>query len=195
MEENKAHIDEILEEVHQFQEEDKTHHSKTVIYEGKFRLTKAEVYEGLIRLGVIRKEIRKSLIYSILIVLGISGFLYAYSIKGNANNLIFAVLSFVVLVAVWIIPKRQISALARRNLHRKPVSFTVYETHLVIADDNKRYCIHLDNTSRLKESKHLLIVQRLRDDVLFVIPLKAIERSEREKVVALFRNGMLNLKT
>ncbi len=194
MEENRQRIDEILDEVHHLHETDRSLHSKVLISEGSFKLTKAEAYEGLNYTGVTNKEIRRSLIYTVLLLMAMAGFVFAYSVKGNFNNIIFTVIAFVVLAVVWIIPKRQLSALARRNADGKKITFQIYETHLVISDGENRYCVHLDNSSRLKVSRRLLIITRLKDNRVFVIPLHAVERSQREEILQLLHTGMLSTK-
>lgn len=194
MEENRQRIDEILDEVHHLHETDKSLHSKVLLCEGSFRMTKAEAYEVLNYTGVTNKEVRRSLIYTVLILLAMAGFVFSYTVRGNFNNIIFTLIAFVVLIVVWIVPKKQISALAKQNVDGKEITFQIYETHLVMSDGENRYCIHLDNSSRLKTSKHMIMIKRLKDNKVFVIPFQAIERSQREEILTLFRNGMMTVK-
>ncbi len=194
MEENRQRIDEILNEVHHLHETDKSLHSKILLCEGSFRLTKAEAYEVLNYTGVTNKEVRRSLIYTVLILLAMAGFVFSYTVKENFNNIIFTLIAFAILIVVWIVPKKQISALAKQNVDGKEITFQIYETHLVMSDGENRYCIHLDNSSRLKTSKHMIMIKRLKDNKVFVIPFQAIERSKREEILTLFRNGMMTVK-
>ena len=194
MEENRQRIDEILDEVHHLHETDKSLHSKKLYYKGSFRLTKAEAYEVLNYTGVTNKEVRRSLIYTVLILLAMAGFVFSYTVKENFNNIIFTLIAFVILIFIWIISKRQISFLAGQNANGKEITFQIYETHLVMSDGENRYCIHLDNSSCLKTSKHMIIIKRLKDNKVFVIPFQAIERSQREDILTLFRNGMMTVR-
>ena len=194
MEENRQQIDEILDEVHQLHETDKSLHSKVLLCKGSYQLTKSEAYEGLHYTGVTNKFVSSSLLYTVLLLLAMGGFVFAYSVKGNFNNIIFTIIAFIVLVIVWIIPKKQMSALAKQNADGTKITFWVYETHIVVSDGKNRYCIHLDNSSRMKISKRLIIIKRLKDGRIFVIPLHAVKRSERKNILQLLRNGMLTAK-
>ena len=132
-------------------------------------------------------------IYTVILLLAIAGFIAAYVIRNNINDLIFSFISLAVLVIIWLIPHFSLDKLAKVNANGNVIKFKVYDRSLQIFCNNNSWYIPLDNSNRMKLCKNVIIIKRIKDNQLFVIPLRAIEDDKTEAVLEVLKKGTLTL--
>lgn len=186
-------IKDILDEVHNSKDIENCRTKKELIYENEFILKKSEVYEGLKNSGMVKTIGASSIIYTVILLFAIAGFIVAYTVQQNINDIIFAVISFFVLIAVWLVPHFYFNKLAKANINGNVVRFKVYNNTLQILCNENRWDITLDNSNKIKISKNVIIIKRIRDEQLFVIPKRAVDDSRMEEVIYVLKKGMLDL--
>lgn len=194
MDNNGDSIKEILNEVHNSEEISKCRGSEKLIYENEFVINKTEAYEGLKNSGMIKTVGGRSVIYTIILVLAIAGFVAAYVIQNNINDLIFAIISFIVLVVIWCVPYISLKRLAKANANGNVIKFKVYSSSLHIFCNDNSWYIALDNSNRMKICSNLIIIKRLKDNQLFVIPLRAVEESNKDEIIDIIKKGTLSFE-
>lgn len=192
MENHNDNISRILDEVHNSQEISKCLSKDELVYEGEYSIQKAEAYEGLKNSGMIKTIGIRTVIYTIILLLAISGFIMAYVFQKNFNDLFFAVISLIVLAIIWIIPAYSFNKLAKLNANGNIIKFSVYNNSLQILCNDNSWYIKLNNSNRMKMCKNVLIIKRVKDEQLFVIPLRAIEENKRAEVIELLKQGTLS---
>lgn len=192
MENHNDNISKILDEVHNSEEISKCLSKDELVYEGEYSIQKAEAYEGLKNSGMIKTIGVRTVIYTIILLLAIAGFIMAYVFQQNFNDLFFAVIALIVLAIIWIIPAYSFNKLAKLNANGNVIKFSVYNNSLQILCNDNSWYIRLNNSNRMKLCKNVLIIKRVKDEQLFVIPLRAIEESKRAKVIELLKQGTLS---
>lgn len=192
MENHNDNISKILDEVHNSQEISKCLSKDELVYEGEYSIQKAEAYEGLKNSGMIKTIGIRTVIYTIILLLAIAGFIIAYVFQQNFNDLFFAVISLIVLAIIWIIPAYSFNKLAKLNANGNIIKFSVYNNSLQILCNDNSWYIKLNNSNRMKLCKNVLIIKRVKDEQLFVIPLRAIEENKRAEVIELLKRGTLS---
>lgn len=192
MENNNDNISKILDEVHNSEEISRCLSKEKLIYENEYKIKKDEAYEGLVNSGMIQTVGARTIIYTIILIVAIAGFILAYVYQNNFTDLFLAVVSFGVLVIIWLIPKFSLNKLARLNANGNTIKFSVYSNSLQILCNENSWYIKLNNSNRMKLCKNVIIIKRVKDDQLFVIPLRAIEESKRDEVIALLKKGTLS---
>lgn len=186
-------IKDILDEVHNSKDIESCRTRKELIYENEFILKKSETYEGLKNSGVVKTIGPRSIIYTIILVLAIGGFIVAYVVQQNINDIIFAVISFTVLILVWIVPFFYLNNLAKANVNGNVIKLKVYNNILQILCNENKWNITLDNSNKIKFCQNVIIVKRIKDEQLFLIPKRAIEQDKKEEVINILKKGMLDL--
>lgn len=192
MENHNDNISKILDEVHNSEEISKCLSKDELVYEGEYSIQKAEAYEGLKNSGMIKTIGVRTVIYTIILLLAIAGFIMAYVFQQNFNDLFFAVIALIVLAIIWIIPAYSFNKLAKLNANGNVIKFSVYNNSLQILCNDNSWYIRLNNSNRMKLCKNVLIIKRVKDEQLFVIPLRAIEESKRAEVIELLKQGTLS---
>lgn len=192
MENNNDNISKILDEVHNSEEISRCLSKDELVYEGEYIIKKTEAYEGLKNSGMIKTIGARTIIYTIILLIAITGFVSVYVLQQNINNLILAVISLVVLAIIWIIPRYSLNKLAKLNANGNVIKFSVYNNSLQILCNDNSWYIKLNNSNRMKLCKNVLIIKRVKDEQLFVIPLRAIEESKRDDVIELLKKGTLS---
>lgn len=192
MENNNDNISKILDEVHNSEEISRCLSKDKLVYEGEYIIKKTEAYEGLKNSGMIKTIGARTIIYTIILLIAITGFVSVYVLQQNINNLILAVISLVVLAIIWIIPRYSLNKLAKLNANGNVIKFSVYNNSLQILCNDNSWYIKLNNSNRMKLCKNVLIIKRVKDEQLFVIPLRAIEESKRDDVIELLKKGTLS---
>ena len=122
----------------------------------------------------------------------IACFIVAYVFKENSIDLAAAVFSAVVLAIILIIPEYSLNKLAKLNANGNLIKFSVYNNSLQILCNENSWYIKLNNSNRMKICKNVLIIKRSKDNELFVIPLRAIDESKKEEVIAVLKKGTLS---
>lgn len=192
MENNNDNISKILDEVHNSEEISKCLSKDELVYQGEYKIEKAEAYEGLKNSGMVKTIGARTIIYTVILLIAIAGFISVYVLQQNINNLILAVFSSIVLAIIWIIPRYSLNKLAKLNANGNLIKFSVYNNSLQILCNENSWYIKLNNSNRMKLCKNVLIIKRVKDDQLFVIPLRAIEESKQEEVINLLKKGTLS---
>lgn len=192
MENNNDNISKILDEVHNSEEISKCLTKEKLIYENEFIIKKDEAYEGLVNSGMVKTVGEKAVIYTIILIVAIFCFIVAYVYENNFRDLFLTVVSVGVLVVIWLIPKFSLNKLARLNANGDTIKFSVYSNSLQIRCNENSWYIKLNNSNRMKLCKNVIIIKRVKDDQLFVIPLRAIDESKRDEVIALLKKGTLS---
>ena len=192
-EHNNEHIDSILHEVHNSEEINKFRTKGILVYENEFTLTNADAYDGLKNSGMIKTTGLRSIVYTVLLLIAMAGFIFSYTVKGNFNDIIFTVISAAVLAVVWIAPYASLKKLARANANGNVIKFRLYEDCLHILCNDNSWLIELDNSNKMRVSKNVIIIKRLKDSQLFVIPLRAVADRSKERVLGILRKGMMDL--
>lgn len=186
-------IKDILDEVHNSEDIKNCRAKKELIYENEFTLKKSEAYEGLKNSGMIKTVNHRSIVYTAILLLAIAGFIAAYVVQQNINDIIFAVISFVVLVVVWVVPFVYLNNLAKANVNGNVIRFKVYNDTLHILCNENKWNITLDNSNKVKFCQNVIIIKRIKDEQLFVIPKRTIEENKKEIVIDILKKGMLDL--
>ena len=106
-------IKEILDEVHYSENINECRKKEILIYENEYIISKNEAYEGLKNSGMIKTAGTRIVIYTVILLLAIAGFIAAYVIRNNINDLIFSFISLAVLVIIWLIPHFSLDKLAK----------------------------------------------------------------------------------
>lgn len=192
MENNNDNISKILDEVHNSEEISKCLTKEKLIYENEFIIKKDEAYEGLVNSGMVKTVGEKAVIYTIILIVAIFCFIVAYVYENNFRDLFLTVVSVGVLVVIWLIPKFSLNKLARLNANGDTIKFSVYSNSLQIRCNENSWYIKLNNSNRMKLCKNVIIIKRVKDDQLFVIPFRAIDESKRDEVIALLKKGTLS---
>ena len=186
-------IKEILDEVHYSENINECRKKEILIYENEYIISKNEAYEGLKNSGMIKTAGTRIVIYTVILLLAIAGFIAAYVIRNNINDLIFSFISLAVLVIIWLIPHFSLDKLAIVNANGNVFKFKVYDRSLQIFCNKNSWYIPLDNSNRMKLCKNVIIIKRIKDNQLFVIPLRAIEDDKTEAVLEVLKKGTLTL--
>jgi len=189
---NTDNIKEILDEVHYSEKISKCRSKEHLVYESEYQIKKQEAYEGLKKSGMIKTVGGRSIIYTIMLVLAIAGFMTAYVMQSNVNHLIFAIISFLVLVIVWAVPYISLNRLAKVNANGNTIKFKVFDSSLQIYCNQNSWYIPLDNSNKMKICKNVIVIKRLKDNQLFVIPLGAIDDSKKDEVIEVLKKGTLS---
>lgn len=192
MENNSDNISKILDEVHNSEEISKCLSKDELIYENEYKIKKDEAYEGLVNSGMIKTVGAKTIIYTIILIVAIACFIVAYVYENKFRDLFLTVVSFGVLVIIWLIPKFSLNKLARLNANGNIIKFSVYSNSLQIRCNENSWYIKLNNSNRMKLCKNVIVIKRVKDNQLFVIPLRAIEESKRDEVIGLLKKGTLS---
>lgn len=192
MENHNDNINKILDEVHNSEEISKCLSKEELVYEGEYSIKKSEAYEGLKNSGMIKTIGARTVIYTVILLIAIAGFISVYVVQKDVNNLILAVISLIVLAIIWIIPRYSLNKLAKLNANGNVIKFSVYNNSLQILCNDNSWYIKLNNSNRMKLCKNVLIIKRVKDEQLFVIPLRAIEESKRDEVIDLLKKGTLS---
>lgn len=192
MENNNDNISKILDEVHNSEEISKCLSKEELIYENEYIIKKDEAYEGLKNSGMIKTVGARTIIYTFILLFAIGCFIVAYVFKDNFTDLFLAVVSFIVLIMIWLIPHYSLNKLAKLNANGNIIKFSVYSNSLQILCNENSWYIKLNNSNRMKLCKNVIIIKRVKDDQLFVIPLCAIEESKREEVISRLKKGTLS---
>ena len=192
MDNNTDNIKEILDEVHYSEKISKCRSKEHLVYESEYQIKKQEAYEGLKKSGMIKTVGGRSIIYTIMLVLAIAGFMTAYVMQSNVNHLIFAIISFLVLVIVWAVPYISLNRLAKVNANGNTIKFKVFDSSLQIYCNQNSWYIPLDNSNKMKICKNVIVIKRLKDNQLFVIPLGAIDDSKKDEVIEVLKKGTLS---
>ncbi len=190
---NTDNIKEILDEVHYSENINECRKKEVLIYENEYKISKNEAYEGLKNSGMIKTVGTRFVIYTVILLLAIAGFVVAYVIKNNINDLIFAFISLAVLVIIWFVPHFSLNKLAKVNANGNVIKFKVYDSSLQIFCNKNSWDIPLDNSNRMKLCKNVIVIKRIKDNQLFVIPLRAIESDKTETVIEVLKKGTLTL--
>ena len=190
---NTDNIKEILDEVHYSENINECRKKEVLIYENEYKISKNEAYEGLKNSGMIKTVGTRFVIYTVILLLAIAGFVVAYVIKNNINDLIFAFISLAVLVIIWFVPHFSLNKLAKVNANGNVIKFEVYDSSLQIFCNKNSWYIPLDNSNRMKLCKNVIVIKRIKDNQLFVIPLRAIESDKTETVIEVLKKGTLTL--
>ena len=192
MENHNDNINKILDEVHNSEEISKCLSKEELVYEGEYSIKKSEAYEGLKNSGMIKTIGARTVIYTVILLIAIAGFISVYVVQKDVNILILAVISLIVLAIIWIIPRYSLNKLAKLNANGNVIKFSVYNNSLQILCNDNSWYIKLNNSNRMKLCKNVLIIKRVKDEQLFVIPLRAIEESKRDEVIDLLKKGTLS---
>lgn len=192
MENNNDNISKILDEVHNSEEISKCLTKERLIYENEFVMKKDEAYEGLVNSGMIKTVGVKSVIYTIILIIAIVCFIVAYIYENKFRDLFLTVVSVGVLAVIWLIPKFSLNKLARLNAKGDTIKFSVYSNSLQIRCNENSWYIKLNNSNRMKLCKNVIIIKRVKDDQLFVIPFRAIDKSKRDEIIDLLKKGTLS---
>lgn len=192
MENHNDNINKILDEVHNSEEISKCLSKEELVYEGEYSIKKSEAYEGLKNSGMIKTIGARTVIYTVILLIAIAGFVSVYVVQKDVNNLILSVISLIVLGIIWIIPQYSLNKLAKLNANGNVIKFSVYNNSLQILCNDNSWYIKLNNSNRMKLCKNVLIIKRVKDEQLFVIPLRAIEESKRDEVIDLLQKGTLS---
>lgn len=192
MENNNDNISKILDEVHNSEEISKCLTQERLIYENEFVMKKDEAYEGLVNSGMIKTVGVKSVIYTIILIIAIVCFIVAYIYENKFRDLFLTVVSVGVLAVIWLIPKFSLNKLARLNAKGDTIKFSVYSNSLQIRCNENSWYIKLNNSNRMKLCKNVIIIKRVKDDQLFVIPFRAIDKSKRDEIIDLLKKGTLS---
>lgn len=189
---NNDNISKILDEVHNSEEISKCLSKEELIYENEYSINKEEAFEGLKNSGMIKTVGARTIIYTLILLIAIGCFIIAYVFKDNFTDLFLAVVSFVVLIIIWLIPHFSLNKLAKLNANGNIIKFSVYSNSLQIRCNENSWYIKLNNSNRMKLCKNVIIIKRVKDDQLFVIPLRAIEESKRDEVISRLKKGTLS---
>lgn len=192
MENNNDNISKILDEVHNSEEISRCLSKEELIYENEYSVKKDEAYEGLKNSGMIKTVGARTIIYTVILLFAIGCFIVAYVFNNNFTDLFLSVVSFVVLIIIWLIPHFSLNKLAKLNANGNIIKFLVYSNSLHILCNENSWYIKLNNSNRMKLCKNVIIIKRVKDDQLFVIPLRAIEESKREEVISRLKKGTLS---
>jgi hypothetical protein len=192
LENNNDNISKILDEVHNSEEISKCLTKERLIYENEFVMKKDEAYEGLVNSGMIKTVGVKSVIYTIILIIAIVCFIVAYIYENKFRDLFLTVVSVGVLAVIWLIPKFSLNKLARLNAKGDTIKFSVYSNSLQIRCNENSWYIKLNNSNRMKLCKNVIIIKRVKDDQLFVIPFRAIDKSKRDEIIDLLKKGTLS---
>ncbi|MEE1076326.1 MAG: hypothetical protein UHY68_03565 [Acutalibacteraceae bacterium] len=192
MKNNNDNISKILDEVHNSEEISKCLSKEELIYENEYSINKEEAFEGLKNSGMIKTVGARTIIYTLILLIAIGCFIIAYVFKDNFTDLFLAVVSFVVLIIIWLIPHFSLNKLAKLNANGNIIKFSVYSNSLQIRCNENSWYIKLNNSNRMKLCKNVIIIKRVKDDQLFVIPLRAIEESKRDEVISRLKKGTLS---
>ena len=79
-------IKEILDEVHYSENINECRKKEILIYENEYIISKNEAYEGLKNSGMIKTAGTRIVIYTVILLLAIAGFIAAYVIRNNING-------------------------------------------------------------------------------------------------------------
>ncbi len=191
MEINNDSIKNILDEVHNSEEYSKCRENDTFVYENEFILKKNESYEALKNSGMIKTTGSRSVAYTIILILAIAGFISAYIIQNNFHDLVFAFISFIVLAVIWLVPYFYLNKLAKVNTNGYVIKYRLFTRSLQIFCNENSWYIPLDNSNRMMVCKNVIVIKRVKDNQLFVIPLRVTD--EKELVVHTLQKGMLDL--
>ena len=132
-------IKEILDEVHYSENINECRKKEILIYENEYIISKNEAYEGLKNSGMIKTAGTRIVIYTVILLLAIAGFIAAYVIRNNINDLIFSFISLAVLVIIWLIPHFSLDKLAKVNANGNVIKFKVYDRSLQIFCNNNSW--------------------------------------------------------
>ena len=190
---NNEHIDNILHEVHNSEEINKFRTKGILVYENEFIITNAEAYDGLKNSGMIKTTGVRSVVYTVLLLIAMAGFIFSYTVKGNFNDIVFTFISAVVLAIVWTVPLISLKKLAKANANGNSIKFRLYEDCLHILCNDNSWLIELDNSNKIRISKNVIIIKRLKDSQLFVIPLRAVSERNKDRVLSILKKGMMEL--
>lgn len=150
-----------------------------------YTLTEQELYDGLRLSGIYKSSGKRAAIETGILVVFCLLFLVSYFWKWEIFNLIMALVSLGVLLALNLVPrmdmKKQVKEAEREiRLQLSPLKIQV-ETKAGLKT------IPLDGTSEIKlvgKPGKKLIVVRIATGGLFLLPLRALPEAEREKALS-----------
>ena len=116
---NTDNIKEILDEVHYSENINECRKKEILIYENEYIISKNEAYEGLKNSGMIKTAGTRIVIYTVILLLAIAGFIAAYVIRNNINDLIYS--SDIVLSKPGGLSSTEISSLNKPLIHINPI--------------------------------------------------------------------------
>lgn len=160
-----------------------------MLYQTEYSISKEEAFEGLKKSGIIKTVDGRAILYTIILIIAIALFSLSYFKDGNINNLIFAIISFVLILIIIIVPLASISRLAKENANGNVINLKIYENSVQIFCNANSWYIPLDSTNGMKRCKNVIILKRVCDNQLFLIPLRAINDVNRDKVISTLENG------
>lgn len=191
MDSNNENIKNILDEVHNSEEYNKCRENDVCLYENEFILKRNESYEALKNSGIIKTVGSRSVIYTVILLIAVLLFVSAYVMQKNFHDLVFAFISLVVLAVVWLVPHFYISKLAKVNTNGQVIKYKLFKRSLQIFCNENSWYISLDNSNRIKICKNVIVIKRMKDDQLFVIPLRITD--DKGLVLDTLKRGMLDL--
>ena len=191
MDSNNENIKNILDEVHNSEEYNKCRENDVCLYENEFVLKRNESYEALKNSGIIKTVGSRSVIYTVILLIAVLLFVSAYVMQKNFHDLVFAFISLVVLAVVWLVPHFYISKLAKVNTNGQVIKYKLFKRSLQIFCNENSWYIPLDNSNRIKICKNVIVIKRVKDDQLFVIPLRVTD--DKGLVMDTLKRGMLDL--
>lgn len=191
MDSNNENIKNILDEVHNSEEYNKCRENDVCLYENEFILKRNESYEALKNSGIIKTVGSRSVIYTVILLIAVLLFVSAYVMQKNFHDLVFAFISLVVLAVVWLVPHFYISKLAKVNTNGQVIKYKLFKRSLQIFCNENSWYIPLDNSNRIKICKNVIVIKRMKDDQLFVIPLRVTD--DKGLVLDTLKRGMLDL--
>ena len=98
------------------------------------------------------------------------------------------------LVVIWCVPYISLKRLAKANANGNVIKFKVYSSSLHIFCNDNSWYIALDNSNRMKICSNLIIIKRLKVNQLFVIPLRAVEESNKDEIIDIIKKGTLSFE-
>lgn len=191
MDSNNENIKNILDEVHNSEEYSKCRENDVCLYENEFILKRNESYEALKNSGIIKTVGSRSVVYTVILLIAVLLFVSAYVMQKNFHDLVFAFISLVVLAVVWLVPHFYISKLAKVNTNGQVIKYKLFKRSLQIFCNENSWYIPLDNSNRIKICKNVIVIKRMKDDQLFVIPLRVTD--DKGLVLDTLKRGMLDL--
>lgn len=156
-----------------------------------YTLTQQEAYQCLKRSKIIKTVGTRAVLFTIILSIAAIGFFVSYFVQKNINNLVFALLSLLVIAVIWVFPTIHLKKLAKANADKRTICADIYTDRIDIGKDDKKWTIDLDNSNRFKIYGDILLFYTTQEGQYFVIPLRVIDAENREKIISIIKQGTL----
>ena len=162
-------------------------------FQFSYTLTEGEVYDGLRLSGIYKQSGRRALVETLFLGALCLFFFLSFLWKGEAFDLGMTLVSGLVLLALNLVPRLDMRRRAKQGL--RDVKLRLYANKLYIDTKAGTQSLELDGSTAVitaKGREGQLLLARLPESGLLVVPVRAIPREIRGQALNLLLNAGQN---